>query len=181
MTPLRQHPLFAQLMRDYDTDLERFKATAIELEAQGYSFSEIADAVALESGIPSAAQYQPDYGLFVEHVNPAHVYSFAGVLITELSRSSKAMWTTTLDYMVGDTEFAVSFDFHEEMLSRLFQATRPEKFMSYFMMFSDMEVGSSWEIEDPLSVDIEATVGAVVRMPKESFRPFIVRSVRTAR
>jgi len=192
MIPLRKHPLFQQLLIDLATDYAQFEVTGKQLAAEGYTYDEMAAAVqvqlaelqrghAADDGVPAAAEaarYRPDYGMFLPADWPTHQHHvFCDVPVTHISRSDTVTWTTLANYQVDRTEFAVSFDLSNEMFRRLLHAGIPSEAEELFAAMQDMEPGQSFDFVEPLIVTIEATLGIVVRLPRESFRPFVVRLV----
>ena len=196
MIPLRQHSLFQQLINDLATEYKRFEVTAERLAQDGYTYDEMAAAIEAhaadlrparanaeaeaECNTATPSRYRPDFGIFhATSAPPSTDHIFYDVPITRISRSDTVMWTTTLNYLVADTEFAVSFDMSDAMFGRLLAVALPTEATELHAAMRDMTPGESFDFVEPLRVTIVATLGEVVSLARETFRPFVVTAVHS--
>jgi len=182
MTTLKDHPVFPTLLRQFKADDRSMRDTAHHICAAGFTLDEVLWALAehtpgmmtVHGGRGSApVGFRPDYGLLYEKLAPTNsVSSTSFVALDWFGRTDDRCWTALTDVQLGKVTFARTFDFPDTVFSRLLNAT----VLDSETRCDVWRAAAGDSVMLPMVAHLTSTVGPMVSVPGESFRPFVVKT-----
>lgn len=183
---LKDHPLFPMLLREFTADAPSMRATAHVICQAGFTVEAVLSALAAHAPAKMVVQggrgaanvgFMPDYGMHYEKLAPTNcVLKHNYVLLEYFMRTDTGCWTVGTEVELGNVNFARSFDFPDTVFACLLNA----RVRDHEMRRSVGRVRAGSVVVLPVVAHLTSTVGEMVTVAGESYRPLLVKTATVA-